>query len=312
MKRQFIIISIIAALTCSMAGCTYTDEYVEKDTTTDVITTNEVGIPSLSQELDVIGEDFKLVCDYDIGSYSLNDWHVTDCKDVGMKVHTKGLPEGYEVAIDHVHADISLMSTSAQTNGITQDSMDDTYHGYEQDGFFINDTTDYYNIFSIEGYTDQFYTLWGCCVNGYGSEYTSYDRLTESNLIKTGTYAEKLSVVYDISIKTPDSDKYYVKSVKSTIAIPVSQNITTVQKDLLTGKVVGTTSTETSTVKVKVKNAIEEQQIITVAYDGVDFDFYGQETYNKYSDKIGKSVDAVLETYMYADGSKKYYISELK
>lgn len=190
--------------------------------------------------------------------------------------------------------------------------MDDTYHGYEQDGFFINDSTGYYNIFSIEGYTDQFYTLWGCCVNGYGSEYTSYDRLTESNLIKTGTYAEKLSVVYDISIKTSDSDKYYVKSVKSTIAIPVSQNITTVQKDLLTGKVVGTTSTETSTVKVKVKSAIEEWQIITVEYDDVDFDFYGQETYDKYKDKIGESVDAVLNTYMYADGTKKYSISELK
>lgn len=118
--------------------------------------------------------------------------------------------------------------------------------------------------------------------------------------------------MYDISIKTPDSDKYYVKSVKSTIAIPVSQNIATVQKDLLTGKVVGTTSTETSTVKVKVKSAIEEQQIITVEYDDVDFDFYGQETYDKYSDKIGESVDAVLNTYMYADGTKKYSISELK
>lgn len=45
MKRQFIIISIIAVLACSMAGCTYTDEYVERDTTTDVITANEVGIP---------------------------------------------------------------------------------------------------------------------------------------------------------------------------------------------------------------------------------------------------------------------------
>lgn len=51
-----------------------------------------------------------------------------------------------------------------------------------------------------------------------------YKQLTEENIIKVGTYAEQLSVVYDISIKTPDSDKLYTKSVSDRILIPVSQD----------------------------------------------------------------------------------------
>ena len=143
-----------------------------------------------------------------------------------MKVRTENLPDGYDVVIDHVHADISLMSTSAQLNGITQDSMDDTYHGSNQEGFHISNSDEYYNIFAIEGYTEQFYELWGSAFGNYGSMRSSYERLTESNIIQTGTYAEKLNVIYDLSIKKPGSDKYYTKSVKNTIAIPVSQNVT--------------------------------------------------------------------------------------
>lgn len=45
-----------------------------------------------------------------------------------MKAHTQGLPDGYDVVIDHVHADISLLSTSPQINGINQDSIYTCWH----------------------------------------------------------------------------------------------------------------------------------------------------------------------------------------
>ena len=224
MKKKLLLLLMTAVISCSLLGCE--EEYVAVDTETDsMVVDNTTGKPSLHQELDVKDEDFKLICDYDTGNYSLDNWHVTDCKDVGMSVHTQGLPDGYEVVIDHVHADISLMSTSAQTNGITQDSMDDTYHGQNQDGFYISDTDEYYNTFSIEGYTNQFYEIWGNSYGDYGSVHSEYQRLTESNIIKSGTYAEKLNVVYDLSIKKPGSDKYYTKSVKSAISIPISQTV---------------------------------------------------------------------------------------
>lgn len=220
-------------------GCSYETEVVEKDRLTDALSVGEnAEIPSLRQELEVVDEDFSLFCVYDTGKYDLEKWHVTDSKAVTMKVTTKNLPEGYQVYIDHVHADISLKSTSAQINGITQDSMDDTFHGYSQDGFYIDDETEYYKIFCIKGYTDQFYTLWGSAIDSSGTQFSSYKRLTEGNIINSGTYAEKLTVVYDLSIRMPGSENVYTKSVISEMLIPISQKVKKVKKDVFTGEVI--------------------------------------------------------------------------
>ncbi len=207
-----------------LTGCNIEKEVVEKDTSTKTIQTNDIGIPSLTQTLSIKDEDFSLLVDYDICDYDLNKWRITDNKAVGMNVKTQNLPDGYEVSLDHVHADISLKSTEPQVNGITQDTMDDTYHGVDQDGFLINNDTEYYNIFSIEGYTEQFYKFW-MYYNGTGG--SNYIRLTEKDLIDSDVYAEKLSVVYDVAIKKPNANRRYVKSVKSEILIPVSKNIKT-------------------------------------------------------------------------------------
>ena len=225
MKRKLLILCLILNLCMmSLVGCDLEEEeVVEKDTKTDTIQVNELGEPCLSQELSIVDEEFKLICEYDIGDNLLTDWRVTDSKNIGMKVKTKDLPDGYSVSIDHVHADISLKSTSAQINGIIQDSMDDTYHGYSQDGFFIDNNNEYYNIFAIEGYTDKFYELWGSSFGDYGSMSSDYKKLTEKNILKVGTYAEKLTVVYDLSIKTPNNERAYTKSVISNILIPLPE-----------------------------------------------------------------------------------------
>lgn len=222
MRKKLLITILSCMLILSLVGCVPI-EVVEKDTTTDSLQNDELGVPSLTQELEVKDEDVTLKVTYDTGNYNLDKWHVTDSKSVGMSVKTVDLPDGYEVYIDHVHADISLASTYAQINGIKQDSMDDTYHGYNQDGFYIDNNSEYYNVFQIEGYTDQFYTSWGYAFGNYGSISSSYEKLTENNLIDLDTYAERLSVVYDISIKKPGSDKMITKSVSSEVLIPVSQ-----------------------------------------------------------------------------------------
>lgn len=196
-KKKITLLAAVLATAAMFTGCTIEDEYVPVDTEVQVMETNDMGIPSLSQTLDIPDEDFKLVCEYGTNGYDLNNWRVTDPKQISMKVHTQGLPDGYDVVIDHVHADISLLSISPQINGITQDSMDDAF-------------------------------------GSYGSLSSSYERLTENNIIQVGTYGEKISVVYDISIKKPGSDKYYTKSVMSTLCVPVSQKLN--KKDIITGK----------------------------------------------------------------------------
>lgn len=220
-KLNKIMMCLMIVLILSLSGCE--SETIEKDTTTDSINVN-VEKPKLEQELEINGEDFKLKCNYTVKGYNISKWRVTDSKNIGMEVQTLGLPDGYQVYIDHVHADILLKSTSPQINGITQDTMDDTYHGLNQDGFWIDDNNSYYNIFSIEGYTNQFYQLWGYAFSDFGVVDSTYKRLTEKNILNLGTYAEKLAVVYDISIKKPGNDKLYTKSVSSEILIPLSEN----------------------------------------------------------------------------------------
>ncbi len=52
--------------------------------------------------------------------------------------------------VEHLHADVVVESTLSHFNGITQDSMDDSFHGV-QGGFFISEEYQYGEVFSIEG-----------------------------------------------------------------------------------------------------------------------------------------------------------------
>lgn len=121
-KKKITLLAVVLTTAAMLTGCTIENEYVPVDTEVQVMETNDMGIPSLSQTLDIPDEDFKLVCEYGTNGYDLNNWRVTDPKQISMKVHTQGLPDGYDVVIDHVHADISLLSTSPQINGINQTS----------------------------------------------------------------------------------------------------------------------------------------------------------------------------------------------
>ena len=114
MKKRTKLIGLVlsaALLTGTFTGCSYEEEYVPVDTQTDVLQNTEnsngtVSIPNLTQNLPVNGEDFSLICKYDTGKYSLKNWHVTDAKSINMNVHTKNLPDGYDVMVEHMHADI--------------------------------------------------------------------------------------------------------------------------------------------------------------------------------------------------------------
>lgn len=239
MKKTMNLLAMSILLMLGLTGCTYTDEVVEKDEETIQLEQDyETGQTKVIDEIAVEGEPFKLICQYDTGDYSLDKWRVTDSKVINMTVTTTELPEGYTVYVEHVHADISLKSTEPQIDGITQDSMDDSDHRVPSKGFPVNNTYAYNSSFAIEAYTDQFYTLWGHAFGSYGSVSSSYERLTEGNIREVGTYAEKLSVVYDIVITTPECEEGYVKSVYSQILIPLTSEIKTVEKDFLTGEII--------------------------------------------------------------------------
>lgn len=55
-----------------------------------------------------------------------------------------------------------------------------------------------------------------------------------------------------------------------------------------------------------------EEYEITVEYNGIEYKFTDENTYNRYKDKIGETVIGVLETRKYDDGTIKNKIIEIK
>lgn len=79
-KKKITLLAVVLATAAMFTGCTIEDEYVPVDTEVQVMETNDMGVPSLSQTLDIPDEDFKLVCEYGTNGYDLDNWRVTDPK----------------------------------------------------------------------------------------------------------------------------------------------------------------------------------------------------------------------------------------
>lgn len=117
---------------------------------------------------------------------------------------------------------MSLKSTNPQLDGLSQDYMDDSYHGTSQDGFFISEKYPYQNKFAVEGFSKDLISGWTFVCGSYGAGNIRQERLTEENLVKYGeVYANKMQVVYDILIKYENEDFYHVVSILDEFLIPV-------------------------------------------------------------------------------------------
>ena len=167
-------------------------------------------------------EDFEFITTYNTGKYDLSRWRITDSKVINMTAQVSNLPAGATVLIEHVHVDMSLKSTNPQLDGLSQDFMDDSYHGSSQDGFFINNKYPYQNKFAVEGFSKDLINGWMFACDSYGAGAISQKRLTEENLVASGkVYANKMQVVYDVLVKYADEDFYHVVSVLDEFLIPV-------------------------------------------------------------------------------------------
>ena len=167
-------------------------------------------------------EGFEFITTYDTGDYDLSRWRITDSKVINMTAKVDNLPDGTTVMIEHVHIDMSLKSTNPQLDGLSQDNMDDSYHGSSQDGFWINEEYHYQNQFAVEGFSKDLISGWSFACGEYGSGYISQTRLTDKNLVVAGNvYANKMQVVYDVLVKNEGEEFYHVESVLDEFLIPV-------------------------------------------------------------------------------------------
>lgn len=215
--KRYLITLITIVLVFGLVGCN--TETVPEEKNLEVLNTLDGSTLEKTHEI----EDLKFITTYDTGDYDLSRWRITDSKTINMTAKVTNVPKGATILIEHVHIDMSLKSTNPQLDGLSQDSMDDSYHGTSQDGFWINEKYPYQNKFAIEGFSKDLIDGWIFVCGSYGYGSISQERLTEKNLTTYGkVYANKMQVVYDILIKYPKEDFYHVVSVLDEFLIPIS------------------------------------------------------------------------------------------
>lgn len=216
MKRYLALI-LVVVLAFSLTGCMNV-ETVPEEKNLEVLNTLKGSTLEKTHEI----EGLEFITTYNTGDYDLSRWRITDSKVINMMAEVINVPEGATVLIEHVHIDMSLKSTDPQLDGLSQDNMDDSYHGISQDGFFISDKYQYQNKFAVEGFSKDLIDGWTFVCGSYGSGSITEERLTEKNLVKYGNvYANKMQVVYDVLVKYADEDFYHVVSVLDEFLIPV-------------------------------------------------------------------------------------------
>ena len=216
MKRYLALI-LVVVLAFSLTGCMNV-ETVPEEKNLEVLNTLKGSTLEKTHEI----EGLEFITTYNTGDYDLSRWRITDSKVINMTAEVINVPEGATVLIEHVHIDMSLKSTDPQLDGLSQDNMDDSYHGISQDGFFISDKYQYQNKFAVEGFSKDLIDGWTFVCGSYGSGSITQERLTEKNLVQYGkVYANKMQVVYDVLVKYADEDFYHVVSVLDEFLIPV-------------------------------------------------------------------------------------------
>lgn len=144
---------------------------------------------------------------------SYDEWHITDNKDIIMKLSVITQPDDCKIYVEHMHSDVMLHGYNEILDGILQDTMDDKMHTGTEPGFWVSPAHDYNEIFAIEGYTQWLIEGWSFYYSGYGQGYVETKRLSEDNLIRNKIVGSEVVCVYDIIVETEDGDcyKYIVK-----------------------------------------------------------------------------------------------------
>lgn len=195
-------------------------------------------IPFSSASTDSFADGIEIIHnkgDYSFKTmYSPSDfeatWKITGNKAINIQLNITTQKIGSVVMVEHMHCDIIIESTFSGFDEITQDSMDDSFHGI-QGGFFVNLTHPYYEVFSIEGSSPDFQrsmeTAWiygdfaGSWFGGTNEFKFSEKTLTEDY----GVYGTTLFVVYDIIIKEQNSDYFHKIIISDNIFIDKEGNI---------------------------------------------------------------------------------------
>jgi hypothetical protein len=163
-------------------------------------------------------------------SQDFGKWKITDNKAIEIKLELITSTNA-TILIEHMHSDVFIESTSSAFDGVTQDSMDDSFHG-TQGGFLLTENYPYYETFSIEGTNDQFTTtmLDMYCYNvgfGGGCDGDSQSfRISERTLThEYGVYGNSIIFIYDVLVKYDGEDYFHKQILTDNILIDLDTGV---------------------------------------------------------------------------------------
>ena len=221
-SKAFTLMTILVIAFC-IAGCTA--ETAPRETS--IPSLNAISGNHLDATHDFEGEGFQILTSYNTGRYDFSNWRITDSKFIDISAVAANVPEGTTILIEHVHVDMSIKSTAPQLDSMLQDSMDDSYHGSSQDGFYIDSKYKYNTKFAVEGFSSSLINGWDFATSSASSDGTIYNKkLTEKSLISDGkVYANKMTVIFDILVKNKGEDYFHTLSFVDEFLIPLKDQI---------------------------------------------------------------------------------------
>lgn len=218
--KKFILLFMLITTCSIITGCeeeasvvnnpTNIDTNQTKQDTVDNADINFIGIDK-NHEVNINSDSIKLISSYQIPDTRLNDYRFTIPSVIKLNIK---LAENsrYTIRVSHLYSDVYVSSRYARFNGLRQDSMNLDFAETKNNGYDIDTTNSFEQLFQVESVNQNESFIHGW--NGYISE--NYKYLSESD-IRNKSNGAILRCVWSLAIYDSETDKTYSKYISDEI-----------------------------------------------------------------------------------------------
>lgn len=220
--KKFILLFTLITTCSILTGCEEEASVVNNPINIDVNQTSQdtdiandaninfIGIDK-NHEININSDSIKLISSYQIPDARLNDYRFTIPSVIKLNIK---LAENsrYAIRVSHLYSDVYVSSRYARFNGLRQDSMNLDFAETKNNGYDIDTTNSFEQLFQVESVNQNESFIHGW--NGYISEHYKY--LSESD-IRSNSNGAILRCVWTLSIYDSETDKTYSKYISDEI-----------------------------------------------------------------------------------------------
>lgn len=218
--KKFILLFMLITTCSIITGCEEEASVVNNPTNIDTNQTNQdtvdnadinfIGIDK-NHEININSDSIKLISSYQIPDTRLNDYRFTIPSVIKLNIK---LAENsrYAVRVSHLYSDVYVSSRYARFNGLRQDSMNLDFAETKNNGYDIDTTNSFEQLFQVESVNQNESFIHGW--NGYISE--RYKYLSEGD-IRNNSNGAILRCVWPLAIYDSETDKTYSKYISDEI-----------------------------------------------------------------------------------------------